>query len=172
MRNKKLAMLVEGALMVALAFVLSFAKVYQAPYGGSVTLGSMIPILLFALRYGTGPGLLAGTVYGFTCFIVEPSVVHPVQMILDYPLAFGLLGLAGLFQDRPALGVSAGIGGRFVSHFISGVIWWRIYAPEGMNEYVYSLAYNGGYLVPELIISAVIVKYVLQRFIQQKVGIH
>ncbi|HHY12883.1 MAG TPA: energy-coupled thiamine transporter ThiT [Firmicutes bacterium] len=171
MRNKKLAMIVEGALMVALAFVLSFAKIYQAPYGGSVTLGSMIPILVFALRYGTGPGLLIGTVYGFTQLIIEPSVVHPVQLILDYPLAFGLLGLAGLFQDKPTLGVSVGIGGRFVSHFISGVIWWGIYAPEGMNEYVYSLVYNGGYLVPELVISAVIVKYVLRQAVIQKVGV-
>ena len=78
-----------------------------------MTLGSMIPILLFALRYGTGPGW--PVLYTASPAIVEPSVVHPVQMILDY-LAFGLLGLAGLFQDRPALGVSAGIGGRFVSH--------------------------------------------------------
>jgi len=171
-RNKKLAVFVEGALMVALAFVLSFAKIYQAPYGGAVTLGSMIPILLFALRHGAGPGLLVGTVHGFIQLIVEPSVVHPAQLILDYPLAFGLLGLAGLFQDRPSLGVFVGIAGRFISHFISGVIWWGIYAPEGMNVFVYSLAYNGGYLVPELIISAVIVKYVLKRFIQQKVGIH
>ncbi len=172
MRNKKLAMFVEGALMVALAFVLSFAKIYKAPYGGSVTLGSMIPILVFALRYGTGPGLLIGTVYGITQLIIEPSVVHPVQLILDYPLAFGLLGLAGMFQDRPLLGVATGIGGRFVSHYIAGVIWWGICAPEGMNAFVYSLVYNGGYLVPELIISAIIVKYVLQKAIKQKVGIH
>ena len=172
MRDKRLTMLVEGALMVALAFVLSFVRIYSAPYGGTVTLGSMIPILLFALRYGTGPGILAGLVYGFTQIIAEPSIVHPIQVILDYPMAFGLLGLAGVFQDRPVLGASVGIGGRFVSHLISGVVWWGLYAPEGTNVFVYSVVYNGGYLLPELVISAIVLKYALQRFVKEKVGVH
>jgi thiamine transporter len=168
MRDEKLRVIVEGALMVALAFVLSFVKVFTAPYGGSITLGSMIPIILFALRHGVGPGIFAGAVHGLLQLIVEPVIVHPVQVLLDYILAFGLLGLAGLFQDKPVLGTVVGVGGRFVSHFISGVIWWGVFAPEGMNVWLYSILYNGAYLLPELIVSVVIVKYALEPFLKQR----
>ncbi len=171
MRNEKLKVVVEGGLMVALALVLSFIKIFSAPQGGSVTLGSMIPIILFALRHGVGPGLLAGTVHGFVQLIIEPFVVHPVQLVLDYILAFGLLGLAGLFQDRPALGTTVAVTGRFVSHFIAGVIWFGASAPEGMNVWLYSFLYQASYLVPELIISVVIINYVLKPFLKKKVSL-
>jgi thiamine transporter len=78
------------------------------------------------------------------------------------------LGLAGLFQDKPVLGTVVGVGGRFVSHFISGVIWWGVFAPEGMNVWLYSILYNGAYLLPELIVSVVIVKYALEPFLKQR----
>ncbi len=160
MRNKSVSVMVEGALMVALSFGLHFIKIFQAPYGGSVTLGGMVPLLLFAFRYGVGPGVTAGAAYGLLDLIVDPYVVHPAQLVLDYPLAYGLLGLAGLFRKNVVLGSTVGILGRFISHFLSGVIFFASYAKG--NVYVYSALYNAGYLVPELII-AVVVLLVLKR---------
>lgn len=164
MSRGKLRTLVEGALMVALGLVLSFVKVYTLPNGGSITLGSMIPVLIFSLRHGAPAGLLAGVAHGLLQLIVEPYFVHPAQVILDYPLAFGLLGLAGLLQTRPFAGVALGIAGRFVSHYLSGVIFFAQYAPENMSPYLYSAVYNGSYLLPELIISGLVISYGLRSF--------
>jgi len=164
MSHGRLRILVEGALMVALGLVLSFVKVYTLPNGGSITLGSMIPVLIFSLRYGAPAGFLAGVAHGLLQLIVEPYFVHPAQVILDYPLAFGLLGLAGLLQTRPLAGVALGIAGRFVSHYLSGVIFFAQYAPEGMSPFLYSALYNGSYLLPEMIISALVVALALRSF--------
>lgn len=164
MRDRNLKMLVEGALMVALAFVLSLVKVYQAPYGGSVTLGSMIPIILFARRYGVGPGFLVGVAYGIVDFISGPYIVHPAQVILDYPLAYGLVGLSGLPTTNAYLGSFIGVSGRLVSHFLSGIIFFAQYA-QG-NVYAYSFVYQLQYLVPELIITWVVMKVALGRLLE------
>jgi len=81
-------------------------------------------------------------------------IVHPIQVLLDYPIAFGCLGLAGAFRERaPFLGVVVGMTGRFLSHFVSGVIYFADYAPEGMSPIIYSAIYNGTYILPELAIS-------------------
>lgn len=156
----------EAAIAIALAFILSMIKIYHLPAGGSVTAGSMIPILLLALRRGYKLGLVTAVLYGIAQLIEGPYIVHPAQLVLDYPLAFGALGLAGFFAFKgektvsdfyALLGVAVGIGGRFLCHFLSGVIFFSEYAPEGMNPWVYSALYNGSYLVPELIISAVLI---------------
>jgi thiamine transporter len=160
-------MMVQGALMVALAFGLHFIKFFQAPYGGSVTLGGMVPLLFFALTYGAGPGIMAGAAYGLLDLIVNPYVVHPAQLLLDYPLAYGALGLAGFFRGNVVAGSAAGIGGRFLMHFLSGVIFFASYAKG--NVYAYSALYNAGYLVPEFIISIVVLS-LLKRFIKQGVA--
>ncbi len=167
MRDRNIKMLVEGAMMVALTFVLHFLKIYQAPYGGSVTLGSMVPILLYSFRYGAGPGILVGSAYGVLDYIVNPYFVHPAQVLLDYPLAYGLLGIAGLFKRNMYLGSAVGILGRLVAHFISGVVFFAEYA-EG-NVYLYSLVYNAQYLVPELIIAMVVLRFALKRLVDVKV---
>lgn len=168
MRQHKVEVLVEGAVMVALGLTLSFVKIYQAPYGGSVTLGSMIPILLFAMRRGAGPGVAAGIVHGILQYMIEPFFVHPAQVLLDYPLAFGLLGLSGFMGQRAVLGAAVGIMGRFVSHYLSGVIFFASAALDnGINPYLYSLLYNGAYLLPELIISAVILRYGLHHMVEK-----
>lgn len=167
MRRNSLSTLIEGALMVGIATILSFIKLFEAPYGGSVTLGSMVPILLYSLRNGAAKGITAGVAYGFLQLVIEPYVVHPVQLILEYPMAFGLLGLAGLFGKNYWAGVTIGILGRFISHFLAGVIFFGSYAPEGMNAVVYSLVYNGAYLLPELAISLLAVRFVFYRFLNK-----
>jgi thiamine transporter len=159
MRNKSVSVMVEGALMVALAFGLHFIKLFQAPYGGSVTLGGMVPLLVFAFRHGPNAGIATGAAYGLLDLIVDPYVIHPAQLILDYPLAYACLGVAGFF-DNVAVGSFVGIFGRFISHFLSGVIFFASYAKG--NVYTYSALYNAGYLLPEYVISLVIL-LVLQR---------
>jgi len=152
----------EIVTFVALATALSFIIVYTLPQGGSITAGSMVPIIWLALRRGPKIGLVTGAVYGVIQFIVLPYVVDPVQVLLDYLLAFGVLGLAGFFQKQPPLGAAVGITGRFVMHFIAGVVYWApLYAPE-LDPFVYSAIYNGSYLIPELITSGFII-YLLQK---------
>lgn len=154
--------LAEAVVSIALAFVLSFIIVYRLPQGGSITAGSMVPLLWFALRRGAKYGVIAGAIYGVAQFVQDPFAVHPAQVLLDYPIAFGALGLAGFFRKIPMAGVVVGIAGRFVSHFLSGVIFFAEYAPVEQGPWLYSAIYNGSYLTVELIVS-LIVMYVLVR---------
>ncbi|MEM3673200.1 MAG: energy-coupled thiamine transporter ThiT [Candidatus Bathyarchaeia archaeon] len=152
----------EVVSFVALATALSYVKVFSLPEGGSVTAGSMVPILWLALRRGPKIGLFAAAVYGLVQLAIEPFIFHPVQVLLDYPIAFGALGLAGFFQNRPFVGVNVGIWSRFLAHFVSGVVFFADYAPEGMHPTIYSAIYNGSYILPELAISIYII-YLLQE---------
>jgi thiamine transporter len=154
--------LAEIAIFVALATALSFIIVYTLPQGGAITAGSMVPILWLALRRGWKIGIVAGVLYGIVQLIILPYAYNPLQTLLDYPLAFGCLGLAGFFRKWPVVGVIVGITGRFVMHFLSGAYYFAaIYAPT-VNPYVYSAIYNASYLIPEMIISAFII-YALQK---------
>ena len=155
--------LAEGIVAIALSFVLSFVIVYRMPQGGSITAASLVPMLWFALRRGAKYGILAGAVYGIAQFAQEPFVVHPVQVLLDYPIAFGALGLAGAFQKLPPLGVVVAIAGRFISHLLSGVIFFAQYAPEGQSPWLYSAIYNASYLLPELVVSLVVTYILVKR---------
>ncbi|MBU7046980.1 MAG: energy-coupled thiamine transporter ThiT [Theionarchaea archaeon] len=162
----------EAGIAIGLAFVLSMIKVYHLPAGGSVTAGSMIPILLLALRRGYRLGLVTAVLYGVVQFIEGPYVVHPIQVLLDYPLAFGALGLAGFFAVKaessrssfyPFLGIATGIAGRFVCHFFSGAIFYAESAPPGMSPWIFSALYNASYLIPELIVSSVLMYLLIRK---------
>ncbi|HEY4822087.1 MAG TPA: energy-coupled thiamine transporter ThiT [Candidatus Bathyarchaeia archaeon] len=150
--------LAEGAVLVALSGALHLVTFYQAPLGGRVTAGAMIPVLLFALRRGYVLGTVAGAVYGLIVLFEEPFLFHPVQVLLDYFIAFGILGVAGFFRKIPLVGILVALAGRFASHFASGVIFAEIFIPAGADPFVYSAIYNGQYLIPELVISAIIVQ--------------
>jgi thiamine transporter len=154
--------LAEIITFVALATALSFITFTVLPQGGSVTAGSMVPILWLALRRGPKIGMFTGAVYGVIQLVVMPYAYNPAQVLFDYPFAFGCLGLAGLFKKHPVFGVVVGITGRFVMHFISGVVWFApMFAPE-LNPFVYSAVYNASYLLPEMAISVFII-YLLQK---------
>ncbi len=156
---KDTRVLAEAALTIALAFVLGLIKVFEMPFGGSISL-EMIPLILLALRQGPAVGMVTGAAYGMLNLAVEPFVVHPVQVIFDYPLAFGALGLAGFFRPTvrgAVLGATVAVLARFGAHFVSGVVFFASYAPEGWNPYVYSAVYNAAYLVPSLILALVVV---------------
>ncbi len=224
-------LIAEIVAFVALSTALSYVKVFSLPQGGAATAGSMVPVIWLSLRRGPKTGLFACVLYGLVQLILEPFVYHPVQVLLDYPIAFGALGLAGFFQRRPTLrkgttitsdlltavllcvisfflfsyeltqsrlsetlffswifafsfifllwlggrrktkgieqqqrtaipalfGVAVGIFGRFLAHFVSGVVFFGAYAPEGMSPIVYSVIYNGAYIVPELLVSAYLI---------------
>ena len=156
--------LTEASLAIALAFVLGLIKVFQMPMGGSISL-EMIPLILLALRQGPLVGIVAGAAYGLLDLAIEPFIVHPVQVLLDYPLAFGALGLAGFFQPTvrgAILGTVVAVLARFICHFISGVVYFASYAPEGWNVYIYSAVHNAAYLVPSLIVGVVVVLVLLR----------
>jgi len=158
--------LAEGTVVIALTVILKdvLPPIYHLPQGGSVSTAGMVPLLWFSLRRGLRPGLEAGTVYGMVNMILPGSyIVDPVQALLDYPIAFAALGLAGMFKKYPLLGVAVGISGRFFAHFVSGVVFFAIYAPAGMHPIVYSAIYNGSYLLVEFIISSVIMYIVARR---------
>lgn len=162
MSRQTLQRLVETAVALALVAVLSRIKVYQLPQGGSITAGSMVPVFYIALRWGGWWGVLTGVLAGAINYISEPYFVHPVQVLLDYPIAFGALGVAGFFQRAPVLGIILGGVGRFVAHFLSGVVYFASFAPEGVSPIVYSAAYNGSYMLPEVIVSIVLTLVVLR----------
>lgn len=161
---KDTRVLTEAALAIALAFVLGLIKVFQMPFGGSISL-EMIPLILLALRQGPVVGMVTGAAYGLLNLAIDPFVVHPVQVLFDYPLAFGALGLAGLFRPTvrgAVLGAAVAVLARFVCHFVSGFVFFASYAPEGWNPYLYSAAYNAAYLVPSLGIALVVVVLLLK----------
>ena len=151
--------LTEIAVCVAMAVVGSFIKVWEMPQGGSVAL-TMVPILLIAIKRGAVAGIATGAIYGVLSLLIAGVIYHPMSIFLEYVLAFGLLGLAGLFPKNilgVILGCFTGVCGRFISSLVSGAVLFAEYAPEGQNPWVYSLIYQATYLVPEFLISAVII---------------
>ena len=158
-------MLCEGAILVALAQILSYIKLMELPNGGSLT-PAMFPVLLFALRWGLKDGLLAGFVFGLLQLIFDGAYAWGWQsMLLDYLLAFTPLGLAGLFKGKAwgiFPGTVLGCAGRFVIHYISGVTIYRIAAPTEVlgtvfdNPELYSVVDNGSYMLPNTVLALVI----------------
>lgn len=167
MQVRKSQMISEIAMMVALAVVLSFVK-FNAPwaYGGSVSL-EMLPIVLMSYRRGVKAGVITGMIYGIVDFLINPFFVHPISILVDYPIAFLLVGFSGVikpnldagkFNQAAAivLGTFIGSGLRFIAHFVSGFVWWGQYAPKGTPVVLYSLVYNAGYMIPSFVLTAVV----------------
>ena len=171
-------LIAEIGVAVAISTVLNFIPLFKMPQAGSVSL-EMLPIFLIALRWGGKPGLMAGVVYGFIQLIVNPYVIHPVQMLMDYPLPYMMLGIAGFFTVTKGNGkkinyskffIALFTGGfaRFIIHVLSGVIFFSSYAPEGQNVWVYSAVYNGSFMIPSLILCYIILVVILKNFILQE----
>ncbi len=162
-RNKKFTtkQLVFSAVAIALAIVTSIIKVFSLPMGGSVTLLSMLFIVLIGYWYGPKAGLMTGFAYGLLQFVLEPVFYSVPQLIVDYPLAFGALGLSGFFSNKKyglQIGYIVGILGRLLFAFLSGLLFFAAYAEgTGMSAPVYSLAYNGSYIGAEGIVTLVII---------------
>ena len=152
--------LTYSAVALALAMVCSMIKFANLPMGGSCTLCSMLFIVLIGYWYGPYVGLTVGFAYGLLQFIMEPIFYTLPQMLIDYPLAFGALGLAGFFAGKKhglQIGYIVGVIGRYIFSIISGVVFFSAYAPEGTPAIIYSLGYNATYLVPEAIVTLIII---------------
>ncbi|MCH5303298.1 MAG: energy-coupled thiamine transporter ThiT [Ruminococcus sp.] len=171
MKKKRVLMLTETAILIALATVLSMVKLFDLPYGGSITAFSMVPIMVVAFRYGTKWGLLAGFVNSLIqlllgannlSYATSPAAAVAIIMF-DYVLAFSFIGLAGVFskviKDKP---ISAVAGAtlvcaiRYISHVISGCTVWAGISIPTTAALLYSLSYNATYMIPETIISVAV----------------
>lgn len=152
--------LVFAAVAMALGMITSFMKLFEAPMGGSVTLFSMLFICCIGYWYGLRTGLITGLAYGLLQLISDPYIISLPQMITDYLLAFGALGLSGLFCNKKnglIKGYIAGVLGRYLFAFLSGLIFFASYAEgTGMSAPVYSLAYNGSYLGCEAAMTLIV----------------
>ncbi len=160
-------MIIVGALCISLAFVLSYIRIVHMPQGGSITLASMLPIMMFAYIYGTPRGLVVGLAYGALQMLQDPYIVHWAQAILDYGFAFMALALGGLFKKSILPGVLLGGVLRYLCHVASGVIFFAEYAGASDFQGVvfYSMGYNAVVLI-EVAIIVVLVAAVpqLRRF--------
>ena len=183
MKNSKITVLTECAVMVALAFALSSAKLYEMPLGGSVTVASMLPIMLIGVKHGALIGVGTGFVYSLTQIfqaLVEGNVFPYCEtgatlvicVVFDYVLPFTILGLAGMFKNSKIfknqeisfyVGMILVVLVRFLSHFVTGVAIWGQWAPDGMGKYLYSFLYNGGFLSFDFIICLVCATLMLRK---------
>lgn len=175
MRNDKTRIMVEAAIMVALATVLSFIRIIKLPWGGSVTLLSMLPIIVFSVKRGVKYGMAASFLFsliqlgqGIAVDGIFSWGLTPLTLIacimLDYVGAYSVIGLGGIFREKGAKGIIAGtilaVFLRFAVHFTSGVAIWHSFGQlwDGFstdNTWLYSLLYNGAYMLPEMIFTAV-----------------
>ena len=159
MKNKSILItMLETAIMIALAVVLSFVKVWEMPQGGTISL-TMLPLFLLAFRRGPWAGIIGGVIYGVISIIYDGVIYHPLSILLDYTLAYGLLGVAGFFKKDYTgiiLGTVVGTACRYLCSLLSGAVLFAEYAPVGQNPWIYSLGYNATYMVPELIICVVV----------------
>ena len=144
--------IVYAALCIAMSFALSYIRFLQLPQGGSITLASLLPLMVFSYMYGIRKGVMAGVIYGFLQFIQAPWFTHPVQFLLDYPIAFGAIGLAGMFKDMKLfekypvvqilLGGVVGVIIRYFSHVVSGIFVFGSSDPENYGAVAWSFLYN------------------------------
>ena len=148
-KAKKLAFC---AMAIALSTVLSYVKLYKFPFGGSVTCLSMLIVCLPGYWFGAGAGILTAVAYGILQLLIDPYVLFPLQLIVDYPLAFGALGLSGFFttsKNGLIKGYLTAILGRYFFTVLSGWIFFGTYAWDGWAPLPYSLAYNACYIFTE-----------------------
>jgi thiamine transporter len=168
MKSENTKRLVTTAMLLALAAVLSLIKIWHMPMGGAVTLLSMLPVCVISIKYGVKWGLFGAFVYsliqlGMGLADLMTWGMTPATwigcLIFDYIAAFTVLGLAGMFRDKGLPGIMGGVtlavALRFVCSYISGAIIFAIWTPEGTSPFLYSLIYNGAYMLPELIFTVI-----------------
>ena len=164
--------MVVSALLVGLSIVLTRITIWSLPQGGSVSLFGMLPIVICAYFFGTRRAVMCGMCVGMIDLISKPYVIHPIQLLLDYPLAFGAIGFAGLIfmakKDGLIPAYLFGVLCRYICAVISGVVFFGAYAPEGFSALTWSLWYNVLYLAIEAAGTVVLllipsVRYSLKR---------
>jgi thiamine transporter len=168
--------LAEITVFSALSAVLYTVRPYTLPFGGSVTLGSMVPVMWLSLRRGVRVGLISGVIFGALALLIDvlllgasSVIATPVQFILEYPVAFGVLGLTGLFHkkavDFAVAGAAISVFIKFLIHyFVGAFIWVTVYEfPKEWGQWLWPAVYNGSFLSVEFIISAVLIAVLVKR---------
>ena len=174
--REKIMAVASGGICLALAEVLSLLKLFEMPQGGAVTLASMLPIILYGLCFGPVWGFGVAFLYSVLQLAIGAYFLSPMQVLLDYTLAFSALGLASFFAAKVStriqesnilnrlrliplwkilLAALVALSGRLLFSFISGIVFYGSYAPAGQAVWIYSLLYNGTYLIPEAGITVI-----------------
>lgn len=171
-KTNDVSVLVKTAILLAVTFVLNQVTLFRMPQGGSVTAFSMFSLFLVGYLFGPRQGILAGFAYGLLDLVISPYVIHPVQLFMDYPLAFGAIGIGGLLRNQKHglfKGYLLGVLGRYLVVVLSGIIFWGMYAAEGFNAVSWSFFYNMTYMLPEAVATLAIlfipaIRNVFERF--------
>ena len=179
--RKKLATqdIAYAGVAVSISFVLSFIKVTPVQYGGSITLASFAPLLIYAYYFGFAKALVCGLIYGLLQFIQDPYILTPATFTLDYLLAFASISVMGLFSKLSlnaktvTLGTTLSILCRFIMHFISGILYFNhgsIWVNLPANSAVsYSLLYQTVYLIPDLVICLAVMLVLLKTRVLEQI---
>jgi len=167
--------LTEIAVLAALSGVLYSIRPWTNPFGGSITLGSMVPVMWLSLRRGVYAGFVGGVIFGLLGLLIDVAFLGPTaviasapQAIMEYPVAFCMIGLTGMFRKKTMFyavsGASITVLIRFLIHYAMGVIvWWYVYPfPLEYGRYLWPLVYNGTFLLPDYIISVVILSILVK----------
>ena len=171
----RLRSLCEGAILIALAEILSFLPLYKMPWGGSIDL-AMLPIIVYCVRWGFGPGLIVSFAHGILQTLFEGGIAIGWESILgDFLIAYAVLGVAGLFRGKFWQATVVACSARFLVHYVVGATIWAAYMPEtffGMTmttPWFYSALYNGAYMLPDaviiLVIGAVLLKTPAKKYL-------
>ena len=185
MQKTNIRKITVAAILIALGAVLSLIKIWTNPWGGSVTLLSMVPIVLISVMFGASWGLFSSFVYSLVQIVLDLAGMMAWGMdarmwlgaiVFDYIVAYTVIGMAGLFRKKGIIGICLGtvlaLSARFASHFISGYIFFDIWMPETFsNSAVYSVVYNGTYMIPEIIISTVVTALICRSSILGKASV-
>ena len=160
--HKNLRVLTEGAILIAMAEILSFLPLYKMPWGGSLDL-AMLPIIVFCVRWGFGPGLIVSFAHALLQTLFEGGIAIGWQSIIgDFLVAYTVLGLAGLFKGKFFPATVVACVARFLVHYVVGATIWAEYMPETFfnmtmtTPWVYSALYNGAYMLPDMIVILVV----------------
>jgi thiamine transporter len=172
-RTKVLA---EIVVFAALSAVLYAVRPYTLPFGGSITLGSMVPVMWLSLRRGVRVGVVAGVISGVLALLIDilflgasSIIATPVQAVLEYPVAFGIVGLTGMFHRNTVtfavVGAAISVFIRFIIHYFVGVfVWYYVYNfPEQWGQWSWPAVYNGSFLSIEFVISAILLAILVRR---------
>ena len=166
MEHSKTRMIAEAGVAIAIAQVLSFITLFHMPQGGSIKAASLVPLMIFAYRWGGTRGIWAGVVYGVLHFLLGfESSIHYLSIILDYLVAYGAIGVCGYFKDNITGLVSGSIVAialRWFASVTSGAVVFASYAPQGQNPWIYSMIYNASYMVPDGILNIVVLLFIYQ----------
>ncbi|KAF5045565.1 hypothetical protein SDC9_153503 [bioreactor metagenome] len=158
-KKNDVSVLVKSAILMGVAFVLNQVTLFRMPQGGSITAFSMFALFLVGYLFGPRQGILAGMAYGLLDLVINPYVIHPIQIFMDYPLAFGAIGIGAILRETKQgmiTGYLVGVLGRYLVTVVSGIIFWGMYAAEGFSAVSWSFFYNMTYMLPEAVATVAI----------------